>query len=98
MGVRGADHKNRVGWDNRRSNLRPATAYDNSANKSPSKNKIHSRFKGVTYDPIKQLYRARIMYYGKSVGLGRFKDETEAAKAYDAAAVHLFGEFAYVNY
>lgn len=97
-GESGVDHKNRIGWDNRRSNLRSATENENAANHGPSRGKVHSKFKGVTYDSKKSLFRARIMVEGKSISLGRFKKEGDAAKAYDAAAIKYFGEFAYVNF
>lgn len=88
------DHQNRIGWDNRLSNLRHSTPTQQSRNHGPKEGK---RFKGVTYDPNKKLYRARIMVDGKSMGLGRFKLEIDAAIAYDNAAREHFGEFAYLN-
>lgn len=92
------DHINRAGWDNTRCNLRKTDSIGNSHNHGPWAHKTSSRFKGVTYEPKKKLYRARIMVEGKSIGLGRFKSEHDAAKAYDAAAKKYYGEFAYVNF
>lgn len=91
------DHINRIGWDNRRSNLRLTTPAGNSQNHGPSKNKKWSSFKGVTFVPKKKLYRARIMVNRKPIYLGSFKKELDAANAYNEAAKKYFGEFAFVN-
>jgi hypothetical protein len=91
------DHINRAGWDNRRTNLREADTTRNSWNHAPSRGKAFSQFKGVSYDPKKRLYRARIMVNRKSIGLGRFKSEEDAARAYDAASQSYHGEFGYTN-
>lgn len=91
------DHRNGIGWDNRRGNLRECNALGQARNQRPHLNKMYSGYKGVTYDPIKKLYRARIMVNGRSIGLGRFKSDEDAAKAYDAAARKYFKEFAVVN-
>ena len=39
-----------------------------------------------------------ISFKGVRIWLGSFLDEVEAARAYDAKAVELFGEFARLNF
>lgn len=55
------------------------------------------KYKGVTYEPKKKLYRARITINGKTKSLGRRKTAIAAAKLYDKAALELFGDFALTN-
>lgn len=89
------DHRNRDGLDNRRENLRKATHKQNMMN-SPSR-KGSSRFKGVSWS--RNHWRASIRDNYKTVHLGRFATEEEAARAYDEAARRLHGsEFARVNF
>lgn len=89
------DHKNHNTLDNRRSNLRIATSRQNSYNKAKSNGKS-SLFKGVCRRRSK--WRARIFVDNKQISLGDFVDEVSAARAYDAAARRIFGEFAAVNF
>jgi hypothetical protein len=42
-----------------------------------------SRFRGVSWDPQKQAYKARVYHEGKEVCLGHFDTEEDAAKARD---------------
>lgn len=88
------DHINHDTLDNRRCNLRVCTNQQNSMNQRPQAGKS-SKYKGVS-KTIK--YQASISYNGKSIHLGVFDDEIEAAKAYDVKAKELFGEFAYLNF
>lgn len=91
------DHINGDGLDNRRTNLRIVSHQENSFNRSANGNRASS-FKGVSYDSDRLLrWHARIKKGGKTISLGRYATEIEAAKAYnDAAALH-FGEFARPN-
>ena len=87
------DHINRDKLDNRESNLRLATASENSANKNILPNA--SSFKGVykNYDK----FVAQICVNNKVKHLGRFNTPEEAAKAYNEAATLYQGDFAVLN-
>lgn len=89
------DHRNGNGLDNRKENLRPATTQENNQNRSKYES-TSSRFKGVR--PARDgRWVAAITLDKKSQVLGVFDAEEDAAIAYDAAAVRLFGEFAKTN-
>ncbi len=91
------DHKNGNTLDNRKANLRPATAAQNSRNRRPYGRT--SKYKGVHYHPYRGIYyRACITVDGKMISLGVYKDELSAAKAYDKAARKYYGEFAWLNF
>lgn len=89
------DHINRNGLDNRRANLRPATASQNQANRvAPVSN---CGYKGVNLEPSGK-WRARLVVRGQVINLGcTFDTALDAAQAYDAAAIEHFGEFARPN-
>lgn len=92
-----ADHKNRNILDNRRSNLRVASNMQNQANRLKTKRST-SGYKGVSWFKHLGKWRADIQKDGKLRYLGHFSDKVEAAKAYDRAALELFGEFALLNF
>jgi hypothetical protein len=92
------DHRNRNPLDNRRANLRLATHSQNMQNREKIGKKTTSRFKGVSFDKKKNLWRADICYRGKIIFLGYFENEIDAARAYDAAAKKYHGEFARLNF
>lgn len=94
-GRTGTDHANGNGLDNRRENLRPAGQDLNTANTRPTPGQS-SRFKGVRRHR-EGKWEARIRI-GRPVYLGLFSDEEDAARAYDAAAVAAWGEFARPNF
>jgi hypothetical protein len=100
MGVEDAryvDHANHNGLDNRRSNLRIATWAENCWNKRKPIGRSSSRFKGVMWDKRRGTWHAMIGHNGRKIFIGYFDDEEEAAKAYDAKAKDVFGEFAALN-
>lgn len=90
------DHRNGDGLDNRRSNLREATQAQNLCNRRPRRGP--SGFKGVTWYARHSTWKAQITKAGKNYHLGYFADPAEAARAYDAAARDLHGEFASLNF
>lgn len=91
------DHKNGNGLDNQKSNLRVCTISQNNANKKKRPGQS-SQFKGVSWNKTRKRWQAFIKKEGRSMFIGYFDDETTAAKAYDAKAIELFGEFARPNF
>lgn len=88
------DHRNSDGLDNRRANLRPATRSQNNANaRTPAHNK--SGYKGVHQSGRKWVAQIQVNY--KRYSLGYFDTPEEAARAYDAAALSFWGEYARLN-
>jgi AP2 domain/HNH endonuclease len=90
------DHINRNGLDNRRVNLREVTRSFNrqNARKQPD---TSSGFIGVSWNYRKRKWRASITKDGRLFYLGDYKDEKDAARAYDAKALELFGPEAKIN-
>ncbi len=91
------DHINGNGLDCRRCNLRYCTISENNANRMSRKGSS-SQFKGVTYDKSRGRWNAAIEIDGKSKAIGRFLNETDAAKAYDAEAYKKYGQYARLNF
>lgn len=91
------DHRNTNPLDNRRSNLRPASTSQNVANRAKYAGTT-SRFKGVGWDKGRDKWLVQICLDRQSLFLGRFDDEEDAARAYDAKARELFGEYALCNF
>jgi hypothetical protein len=91
------DHKNNDGLDNRRENLRLATHSENCCNRQKKSNTT-SRFIGVSFIKAKKRWRVATKYHGKTIFIGYYDDEVEAARAYDRAALKYHGEFARLNF
>lgn len=93
------DHK----FGDKQNNLliRQATRHQNNCN--VKKRELHkgvpttSKYKGVALIKERNKWRAYISYNDKRIHLGVFSLEIDAAKAYDAAAIAYFGEFALIN-
>lgn len=94
------DHINRNSLDNRLENLRLCSRSQNLSNMSNQirKSSLSSKFKGVCYDTNRQRWKAYIKQDGALLNIGRYHSEEEAARAYDAKAREMFGEFANVNF
>lgn len=92
------DHKDGNGLNNTRANLRIATHAQNIANQLIRQEKKSSKYKGLTWDKTNKSWAVSVNVNKKRIWLGRFKDEIEAAKAYDDAAKKAFGEFAKLNF
>lgn len=90
------DHKNRNRGDNRKDNLRLVSTSTNGQNRG----KIHgtsSRFKGVSFFKSTGLWGSAISKDKKRKHLGSFKSEEDAARAYNNAAIELYGKDASLN-
>jgi hypothetical protein len=90
--------------DNRRENLRIVNSKQSSYNKAkPKTANPSSPYKGVSKKVCKNkagehvFYCASVVKDSKRYGLGSFKNEEDAAHAYNEKAQELFGEYAYLN-
>ena len=91
------DHIDHNGLNNQKSNLRNCTHTQNCWNKIPCGK---SKYLGVTIYNQKGKYyiKSAIRIDKKSIHIGQFKTEEEAALAYDNKAKEIFGEFANLNF
>lgn len=86
------DHWDVEPGNNQPGNLRDATRRQNAGNRSAVGGT--SALKGVSWDAHKKRWRARCA--DRTVGY--FREEVDAARAYDAAARDTFGAFARLNF
>lgn len=93
-GVTQIDHRYGNGLNNQRENLRPSTPSQNIANQKKTYRNRTSKYKGVHLHT--QLKKWSVQVNHKHVGL--FVDEEDAARAYDRAALKVYGEFARLNF
>lgn len=95
------DHINSNPLDNRKSNLRIVTRQQNNwnASKTKVKNNIKtsSKYKGVYWAGNDNKWRVEITKDCKRYRMGYFKNEEDAARAYNLKASELFGEYAKLN-
>lgn len=91
------DHINGDGLDNRRENIRLCTHSENSRNTNRASNNT-SGYKGVSRDHRDGRWDSYITLNQRRIHIGRFGTAIEAARAYDAKAREIFGEFAKLNF
>lgn len=100
LGLGHVDHKNRNKLDNRRCNLRSATASQNAVNRGLRRNN-KSGFRGVSWYKQTQCWHAQITVRGTVRHIGYFagnhRGRRDAARAYNQEAVREFGTFAQLN-
>lgn len=89
------DHKDGNGLNNKRSNIRPATPWENAQNKGVC-HTSKTGFKGVTQKGRKFIAFLSLGKH-KKLPIGEFKTAKEAAQAYDQAARRYLGPFAKLN-
>lgn len=92
-----ADHIDHNGLNNTRQNLRPATRSENLQNTS-SRPGSSSKYLGVWLDKATNRWAASVKLGKTIVFVGRFTDETAAARARDKVAKKLHGKFANLNF
>lgn len=90
------DHINGIRNDNRIENLRECTNTENNRAVGIKKNNT-SGYKGVTFNKASGKFYAYIRVDYKRIHLGVWESPTDAAKAYNEAALKYFGEFATLN-
>lgn len=90
------DHINGDRTDYRRINLRIATYSQNNAN-SRLRTSNKSGYKGVSWSKVSGKWYATITHNSKQHNLGLYISKEDAARAYNAAALRLFGTFARIN-
>ena len=97
-----ADHRNHNLLDNTKvkndneGNLRICTWKQNCYNQISRGGTSH--YKGVSWSKEKRMWKTLIKHNYRSIHIGYFKKEEDAARAYDKKARELFGEFAYLNF
>lgn len=90
------DHIDGNGLNNQRANLRFCTAAQNIQSSRKWKFGV-SIYKGIFWRRNDRKWQTQIRVNKKLVHVGLFSSEIEASKAYDAAALKYFGEFAFTN-
>lgn len=90
------DHINRNGLDNRRCNLRRATASQNGANATGQRG-TSSKYRGVSFYRSRGKWTAQVAKDGRVHHLGYFSSEDAAASAFNEMAIELYGDYARLN-
>ncbi|MGE0528074.1 MAG: AP2 domain-containing protein [Bdellovibrionales bacterium] len=85
------------GLDYRKGNLIVCTLSERQRLLPKKRHQTSSVYKGVSFSKVDGKWRAGIEINGRSLNLGHFETEEEAALAYNRAALKYFGDLAYQN-
>jgi AP2-like factor (euAP2 lineage) len=85
------------GLDYRKENLIICTLQERQRLLPKKRSNTSSKFRGVSFSRSEHAWRAGIEVDGKSINLGNFDTQEEAAYAYNVAARKHFGDMAYQN-
>ena len=96
LGNKWVDHIDHNGLNNQKSNLRFCTNQQNQMNRRVQENKL-SIYRGVSFHKKNRKWTAGIKINNKSINIGYYDSEIEAARAYNQKAIELFCEFANLN-
>lgn len=91
------DHKDRNVFNCQKHNLRLCDYSENAMNRPKQNMLTTSRFKGVSYHRPSGKFTATIQARGIKKFVGYFKEEFNAAQAYNFMAEEMHGEFAVFN-
>lgn len=92
------DHVDGKPLNNTRANLRIATHSENCRNSIGKASNRASQFKGLNWDRKLAKWRVYIGASGRSIYVGIYADELQAALAYDQAARQHHGDYACLNF
>jgi hypothetical protein len=90
------DHKDRNSFNNQKYNLRPSDTKENACNRDKVTG-YSSKYKGVSWVRKRRRWVSVIYLDTKLIFLGYFKEEIEAAKAYNDKAREIQKQFAVLN-
>lgn len=91
------DHNDHDGLNNQKYNLRTTNHSGNMSNRRSHKGST-SKYLGVSWAKHARKWNSSLWVIDKTLNLGYFESEEEAAKIYDEAAKKYHGEFANLNF
>lgn len=91
------DHKDGDGLNCQRHNMRIANHTQNNAHRIGKPSWSKNTYRGVKWHTRDKRWRACLSLNNKTLHLGSFATEEDAARAYNKGALEHFGEFAVLN-